>query len=203
MKIDLKIVIKPEHRRLALTLALLVAPMLIAGHPRSMSDLQLVRAVVPAPDYVAVKGFLDSRYTGLADREIDRLTHTILSEAKRAQIDPRLILGLIHVESSGDPRAVSSVGAMGLMQLRPRTAAAMARESAIPWAGPESLFDPNLNVTLGVRYLRLLIDRFGDIDIALAAYNWGPTRIARVIRNGRAVPVRYTESVHAAHTALI
>lgn len=195
---------KFDTRRFILTLVLFFAiPMFIAAHPRPMSDVQVLRALVPAPDYVAVKGFLEARNTGLGDAEIDRLARTILSEARRAQIAPRLVLGLIHVESSGDPRAVSRVGAMGLMQLRPRTAAAMARESAIPWEGSESLFEPNLNVRLGVRYLTLLIDRFGDIDTALAAYNWGPTRIARVIRNGRSVPLRYTESVHRAHMALI
>lgn len=191
-----------DRRRLSLALVLLTTPLIFTLQPRSMSELQVVRAGVPAPDYVAVMSFLESRLR-LADPEIDRLAHTILSEARRAQIEPRLILGLIQVESSGNPRAVSRVGAMGLMQLRPRTAAAMARESAIPWEGPESLFEPNLNVRLGVRYLTLLIDRFGNIDTALAAYNWGPTRIARVIRNGRSVPVRYTESVHRAHTALI
>jgi soluble lytic murein transglycosylase len=190
-------------RRPTLVLVLLVTPLIFTLHPRSMSGAQVARAEMPAPDYVAVMSFLESRHIRLVDAEIDQLAHTILSEARRARIEPRLILGLIQVESSGNPRAVSKVGAMGLMQLRPKTAAAMARESAIPWEGPESLFEPNLNVRLGVRYLTVLIDRFGDIDIALAAYNWGPTRIARVIRNGRSVPVRYTESVHRAHTALI
>ncbi|MBW2390575.1 MAG: lytic transglycosylase domain-containing protein [Deltaproteobacteria bacterium] len=192
-----------DNRRLALVLVLLVTPLIFTLHPRSMAGAQVARAFTPAPDYVAVMSFLESRRIRLVDTEIDQLAHTILSEARRAEIEPRLILGLIQVESSGNPRAVSKVGALGLMQLRPRTAAAMARESAIPWEGPESLFEPNLNVQLGVRYLTVLIDRFGDIDIALAAYNWGPTRIARVIRSGRSVPVRYTESVHRAHTALI
>ena len=77
----------------------------------------------------------------------------------------------------------------------------MARELEIQWDGPESLFDPNLNVRLGVRYLTRLIDRFGDIDVALAAYNFGPTRIARAIRRGRPVPVRYSDKVHRAYLA--
>ena len=103
----------------------------------------------------------------------------------------------------GNPMAVSSVGALGLMQLRPATAEAMAGERAIPWEGPESLFDPNLNVILGVHYLERMIDRFGDVDTALAAYNWGPTRIARAIRSGRSVPAGYTKSVYRAYSALI
>jgi soluble lytic murein transglycosylase len=192
-----------DTRRFIMTIVLLVTPAIIAVHPGSMSGGQYVRAVIPAPDYVTVKDFLTSSHTGLGESEIEVLSHTILTEARRAEIDPRLILGLIQVESSGNPNAVSRVGALGLMQLLPNTAAAMARESAIPWEGPESLFEPNLNVQLGVRYLTLLIDRFDEIDIALAAYNWGPTRIARVIRNGRSVPVRYSDSVLRVHTALI
>jgi soluble lytic murein transglycosylase len=192
-----------DTRRLGLTFLLLATLMLFAAQPRTVSESQVLRAVVPAPDYVAIMSFLESRNHWFSDSEIDRLAHTILSEARRAQIEPRLVLGLIHVESSGNPRAVSKVGALGLMQLRPQTAAAMARECAIPWEGSQSLFDPDLNVRLGVRYLTLLIDRFGDINVALAAYNWGPTRIARTIRKGRSVPVGYAESVRRAHTALI
>ena len=79
----------------------------------------------------------------------------------------------------------------------------MARELSIAWDGPESLFDPNLNVRLGVRYLTRMIDRFGDVDTALAAYNFGPTRIARAIRRGRPVPVRYAASVHRAYTETV
>ncbi len=188
---------------LTLTLVLLVAPLISGTPPGWTLEVRARRPVAPPPHYLAVRSFLEARRSWFADREIKRLTRTILDESMRAQIEPRLILGLIHVESSGNPRAVSKVGAMGLMQLRPQTAAAMARELAIPWEGSESLFDPDLNVRLGVHYLTRLIDRFGDLDTALAAYNWGPTRIARAIRKGRTVPVRYTESVYRASTALI
>lgn len=153
-----------------------------------------------------MRAFLESRRVRLPDQEIGALTRTILVESHRAGIAPQLILGLIQVESSGNPRATSRVGALGLMQLRPNTAAAMAQELGLPWDGPESLFDPNLNVRLGVFYLSRLVERFGDLDVALAAYNFGPTRIARAIRKGRPVPVGYATSVLracAATTSLI
>ncbi len=187
---------------LALGLISLVTPVTLGTPPPPVPEAR-VSVPPPPPHYLEVVSFLESRRTRLPDSEMERLTHTILDESKRSGIEPRLILALIHVESSGNPRAVSKVGARGLMQLRPETAAAMARELEIPWEGPESLFEPNLNVVLGVRYLTRLIDRFEDVDTALAAYNWGPTRIARAIRNGRSVPVRYTESVHRVYTALI
>jgi soluble lytic murein transglycosylase len=184
----------------ALSLILLLPILVSAGNTHTVSPKR-VFVQVPPPHYVEVSEFLASRRIRLEPAEIKVLTRTILDESRRAKIEPRLILGLIHVESSGNPRAVSKVGALGLMQLRPDTAVAMAEELGIEWDGPESLFDPNLNVRLGVRYLARMIDRFGDLDVALAAYNFGPTRIARVIRTGRPVPVRYATDVHRAYLA--
>lgn len=191
-----------ERNQFTLTLVLLLPLIISAGNSPTVSARRAL-IQIPPPNYVEVRDFLASRRIRLADAEIKVLTRTILDEARRAKIEPRLILALIHVESSGNPRAVSKVGALGLMQLRPDTAEAMARELSIAWDGPESLFDPNLNVRLGVRYLTRMIDRFGDVDTALAAYNFGPTRIARAIRRGRPVPVRYAASVHRAYTETV
>jgi soluble lytic murein transglycosylase-like protein len=161
-----------------------------------------VAATSSTPDYAEVRSFLEARmhFTDVAYNE---LTRTILTEARRAGLEPSLIVSLIHVESSGNPRAISKVGAMGLMQLLPGTAEAMSAELGIAWEGPDSLYDPNFNVRLGVYYLGKLVTRFENLDTALAAYNWGPTHIARVIRKGSALPVRYSESVHRARVAVI
>ncbi|MCP4036967.1 MAG: lytic transglycosylase domain-containing protein [bacterium] len=189
------------RRHLAILSILASLPIVLLGGPAKGPKPALV--AVPPPNFEEVQSFFQTRLTRLPDSEIVRLTATILREAQRHELDPTLILGLIQVESSGNPAAVSKVGALGLMQLRPSTASAVAQDLGIAWQGADSLFEPNLNVSLGVHYLAELIDRFGEIDTALAAYNWGPTRIARAIRRGRNVPVRYTQSVHRAHSALI
>lgn len=130
------------------------------------------------------------------EAEITAATRTVLLASERAQLDPRLVIALIQVESSGNPRALSRVGAMGLMQLRPATARPIADELGIAWTGDELLFDPTSNIRIGVHYLSELIARFGRIDTALAAYNSGPTRVARHLRRGRGVPSRYSRSVN-------
>ncbi len=96
--------------------------------------------------------------------------------ARLHSLDPALIMAVIKAESAFDARAVSWAGAQGLMQLMPGTARDM---------GCVNPFDPEDNVMGGSRYLRLMLDRFGDVSLALAAYNCGPERVAR---EGRRIP---------------
>ena len=74
------------------------------------------------------------------------------------------------------------------MQLLPATAEEQAEILGLDWRGPDSLFDPFLNVKLGVAYLKTLYVRFGSVSTALAAYNWGPGRIDRRLRKGQERP---------------
>jgi len=101
--------------------------------------------------------------------------------AARYNIDTELVLRIIEAESGGDPRAVSPKGAQGLMQLMPETARAL---------GVSDPFDPVQNIEGGVRYLSHLLQRFGDLRLALAAYNAGPRR---VLQYGGAPPFPETQ----------
>ncbi len=92
-------------------------------------------------------------------------------------ISPDLVRAVIQVESAWNPRAVSSKGALGLMQLMPKTAAEL---------GVVNPFDPAQNIRAGVIYLRRLLDRYkGNAELALAAYNAGP---GAVDKYGKTIP---------------
>lgn len=91
----------------------------------------------------------------------------------REKVDPYLVAALIRQESGFNANARSRVGARGLMQLMPGTARLLGNRK-----GTNSLFDPEVNVKLGVRYFKNLLDRFdGDAELALAGYNAGPHRV--------------------------
>jgi soluble lytic murein transglycosylase-like protein len=100
--------------------------------------------------------------------------------ARQTGLPPALIDAVIRTESGYRPRAVSRAGAVGLMQLMPRTARAM---------GVRNPYDPRQNVLGGSRYLRKMYDRFGDIHLAIAAYNAGPGNVAK---HGGIPPFRET-----------
>ena len=89
--------------------------------------------------------------------------------AERFNLDPALIHAVVRAESGFDSEAVSAAGAGGLMQLMPETARAL---------GVEDVFHPASNLEGGATYLRRMLDRFeGDLTLALAAYNAGPTAV--------------------------
>ena len=93
----------------------------------------------------------------------------VMDAAARYDLDPALLAGLVQRESGWDPLAVSPVGAMGLGQLMPRTAA---------FLGVTDPFDPEQNLDGAARYLASMLARYdGDVRLALAAYNAGPGRV--------------------------
>lgn len=127
---------------------------------------------------------------GRADRRRRRVQRLVVMEARRLGLSPALALAVAHVESNFDPRALSHKGARGIMQIMPATARG---EYGIH---PDRLWEPRLNVRMGLHFLASLIERYdGRVDLALSHYNGGSAvnrgPVARVIPATR----RYVKKV--------
>ncbi|MCS7199502.1 MAG: lytic transglycosylase domain-containing protein [Caldimicrobium sp.] len=102
--------------------------------------------------------------------------------SKKFNLDPHLLRAIAKVESNFNPLAISPKGAMGIMQLIPSTARLV---------GVSNPFDPIENIYGGARYLRMLLDEFGDLKLSLAAYNAGP----EAVKNYGGIPP-YSETIN-------
>jgi soluble lytic murein transglycosylase-like protein len=124
--------------------------------PKGSDFAAKLQEKVAAPDASADAGGV-GRWDGLIE-----------SHASRTGVDPSLLRAVMQVESGGMPHSLSKAGAAGLMQLMPGTAAGL---------GVTDPFDPEQSVRGGSDYLRQMLDRFGDVNLAVAAYNAGPEAV--------------------------
>jgi len=199
-------------RRLLASLTCLAAGALSCGSfsPPPSHEPPPVSLAAPAIDSVdelsdpmleRVSRYLSDRRSGLSEVEIEQVSAAIVRDANALGIDPMLVIAVIHVESRGNAYALSPVGAMGMMQIMPRTGEELAAQLDIPWNGPQTLFDALANVRMGIAYLKQLETRYGSMATALAAYNWGPGRIDSRLRSGAALPVVYSGAVLKSYRA--
>lgn len=133
--------------------------------------------------------------TGLRPEKKRELATFINEESHRYGFDPELIMAVIFTESSFYNWSTSPKGAVGLMQIIPTTGKALAETNNIVLHEKDPLLDPFINIKLGIHYLWDLYLKFGDLSLALTAYNYGPTAVARWIDSGEEIPRKYSEKV--------
>jgi len=111
-------------------------------------------------------------------------------------LDPYLVASLIRQESAFNPNAVSRANAVGLMQLLPRVGKTVARQEKMKRFNASQLFLPGVNMQLGTRYFRSMVDKFGSFEYALAAYNAGAERVQDWLGQGQyRDPQEFVESI--------
>ena len=123
------------------------------------------------PAVPSIKPLIKVEMTSKQKNAENRYQSLILEAANRYKVEPEIIKAIIMAESGFNSKAVSKVGARGLMQLMPRTARSL---------GVEDSFKPAHNIDAGVRYFKHLLDQFdGEVKLALAAYNAGSFNVRK------------------------
>jgi soluble lytic murein transglycosylase len=118
-----------------------------------------------------------------------RYLEEVTDSAGRHNLDAPLIYGVMRQESMLDKDAVSSAGAMGLMQLMPETAKKVAKALNEPWQSNFNLYKPEVNIHYGTYYFKDLLQRFGNhVAVTSAAYNAGPNRALKWLPAVASVP---------------
>ena len=145
---------------------------------------------------------LEGHPTGLANVTKEELAEVIYEEATHYNHNPKFILAVITIESEFKNWAVSEKGAKGLMQIMPEVGQFLAQELSIEWSGDRTLFNPFINIRMGVYYLSQLILQFDDPRIALTAYNYGPTYVKDRIDRNEQIPQQYYRRILTVYQTL-
>lgn len=129
------------------------------------------------------------------------LVDLVYTNSKTLGYDPFLLLAVINVESMFNPNAKGQYqsgaysGAFGLMQLKVETAREMARVLGIQFAGEQDLFNPEINIPLGIAYLTKQISRFKSLKLGILSYNQGPGAIRNNLKNNIPLSIKYYNKV--------
>lgn len=156
--------------------------------PQSIQTAPLAESP-PPKDLVKIYSIIKANRPDISDDEAWDVSDVIRQQSRKHGLDPLLVMALIDVESGFRYKAVSPMGARGIMQIMPDVAQGIAQESGVRLQPnvrrfrPEYLDDPVFNIKLGVYYLHDLKKSFRSVSTALVAYNLGPTELRNRLEN--------------------
>jgi len=131
----------------------------------------------------------------LEKKQTLNLANIVQRESREYGYDWKLVVAIMKTESNFDKQATSNKGAIGLMQVMPNTAEWLSLKMNLEYEGVGSLYDPEQNIRLGIRYLNMMHKKFGDIDKALVAYNRGPKKLTQDLDQGEEVNSEFLNRV--------
>ena len=111
------------------------------------------------------------------------ISRVVYEQSANYGLDYRLVLALMKIESNFQDDAVSSKGARGLLQVKPSVAKFIAQDAGIRWDGHRTLDEPDSNIKIGIYFFSQLMKDFENINVALRAYNMGPTKVKELSQN--------------------
>lgn len=139
--------------------------------------------------------YLKERKVNTTEAKMKTIANSVYEESQKYDIDYRLVLAVMKVESNFKNEAISRKGARGLLQVKPSLARYIAKDTGMQLKEASSLHEPERNIEIGVNYLSKLMDMFENITSALHAYNAGPGKVKKVGANDDAPATFFTRKV--------
>jgi len=169
------------HNKLLLSTVLLVALLcftFISIKPTGVAH----RGKVKKEEAISqIINYIQDENAKLEDKELRTISKMVYDESMRYNVDYRLILAIMKVESNFRYDVVSEQGARGLLQVKPSLARYIAEDVGVTWRGTETLDEPETNIKIGVHFFSRLIEDFQNINMALHAYHVGSTRLREIL----------------------
>jgi soluble lytic murein transglycosylase len=156
------------------------------AHRDSVTKEEAVRRIIE---------YLQNENVALKDKKLRTISEMVYKESTRYNLDYRLVLALMKIESNFRDDAVSEKGARGLLQVKPSVAKFIAEDVGIKWRGDETLDEPKENIRIGVHFFSKLIEDFQSTTMALHAYHVGPTRLREILSEEKIPQKRYLNLV--------
>jgi len=139
--------------------------------------------------------YLKDKKVRATDEKLKKIANSVYEEAKDYEIDYRLVLAVMKVESNFKSDAISKKGARGLLQVKPSLAKHVSKETGVAIKSPKCLEEPEKNIRIGVSHLSWLIEKFENLNTALHAYNVGWGKIKSSAAEDDGPDTRFTRKV--------
>lgn len=151
---------------------------------------------IPKQEAVSqITDYIRNEKVELGEDKLRSISEMVYDESIRYNLDYRLVLALMKIESNFKHNAVSKKGARGLLQVKPSLARYIAEDVGVAWQGDTTLDEPDKNIKIGVRVFSKLIEDFQSIQMALHAYHVGPTRLREILIEEKKPQKRYVNLV--------
>lgn len=139
--------------------------------------------------------YVKSENENLSESEVKTIAEFVYDESSKKNVDYRLVLAIMKIESNFRQDAVSRKGARGLLQVKPSHAKYIAQDVGIHWKGDTTLDEPDKNIKIGVHFFSQLIESFENINMALHAYHVGPTKLKEIVADKKKPQKRFLNLV--------
>lgn len=147
--------------------------------------------------------FLKEKRVALSERRQKAMAETIYTESEKYDVDYRLVLAIIKVESNFRPHVTARDGSRGLMQLQPSLARGIARKNGEPYKNANALNEPETNIRYGTYHIGHLVKNYENLNAALHVYNAGVRNARRRLKEEGTPDTPFTRKVLAEYSLLM